>query len=59
MYVTGLTAGRFPVSMLWLIYFNLQLNVKSFIIAVLLSAKLAAYKGTVPRDHVVVCLGVV
>ncbi|KAF8801375.1 hypothetical protein BYT27DRAFT_7245243 [Phlegmacium glaucopus] len=32
--------------------YPLQLNIKSFIIAVLLSAKLAAYKGTIPRDHV-------
>jgi len=30
----------------------LHLNMKSFIIAVLLSVKLAAYTGNIPRDHV-------
>lgn len=29
---------------------------KSLVVAVLLSAKLGAYKGSLPRDHVFVCL---
>lgn len=32
-----------------------QESINSYVVAVLLSEKLSAYKGTVPRDHVFVC----
>ncbi len=35
---------------------TLQTNITNYSIAVMLSASVSAYKGDIPRNHVLVCL---
>lgn len=47
-------AGCWTISLTWLFTTVVQTNINNYAIAVLLSVEISAYKGDIPRNHILV-----